>query len=228
MSTTIEQEKPGNKHEGDEGIQMGEQNRRRIMFAPGSKTMLRAAAMFFTAIVAVLMLSTSASAVDGRTAVGNCIDSTGRCAWSVNKEGEIDICSDGGCVTCPSATSECTTARKGRLRPTRPLPVGTKVVTALGSFTVQSGTSSTPATAPDAKTAVGRCINSFASGVPCAWSVNTKGEVDICSSGGCVTYSSATSERTTARKGRQRPTSALPVGTDVVTTLGSFKIRRRS
>lgn len=212
MSTTIEQETQGNKHEGDERIH-------------SSKTMLRSTAMFFTAIVAMMMLSTSASAVDGRTAVGNCIDSSGRCAWAVNDKGEIDVCSDGGCVTCPSATSECTTARKGRTRPTRVLPVGTKVVTALGSFAIQSGTPDSPATAANAKTAVGRCINSFASGVPCAWSMNTQGEIDICSSGGCVTYSSATSERTIARKGRQRPTRALPVGTEVVTTLGSFKIR---
>jgi len=226
MSTTIKQEKPGNTHGGDEGIQMGEQNRTRIMFAFGSKTILRAAAMFFTAVVAVMMLSTSASAVDGRTAVGNCIDSTGRCAWAVNDKGEIDVCSDGGCVTCPSATSECTTARRGRTRPTRPLPVGTKVVTALGSFTVQSGTPSTRATAADAKTAVGSCINTFASGGPCAWSVNPQGEIDICSSGGCVTYSSATSEQSTARKGRTRPTRGLPVGTEVVTTLGVFRVRR--
>jgi hypothetical protein len=226
MSTTIQQEKPGNTHGGDEGIQMGERSRTRIMFAPGSKTILRAGAMFFTAVVAMMMLSTSASAVDGRTAVGNCIDSTGRCAWAVNDKGEIDVCSDGGCVTCPSATSECKTARTGRTRPTRPLPVGTRVVTALGSFTVQSGTPSSSATAADAKTAVGRCINTFASGGPCAWSVNTQGEIDICSSGGCVTYSSVTSERTTARKGRPRPTRALPVGTEVVTALGSFKIGR--
>ena len=213
MSTTIEQEKQGNKNESDEGIH-------------SSKTMLRSAAMFFTAIVAVMMLSTSASAVDGRTAVGNCIDSSGRCAWSVNDKGEIDVCSDGGCVTCPSATSECTTARRGRTRPTRPLPVGTKVVTALGSFTVQSGTSSNAAAAADAKTAVGRCINSFASGVPCAWSVDTQGAIDICTSGGCVTYSSATSEQPTARKNRTRPTRGLPVGTEVVTALGAFRVRR--
>jgi hypothetical protein len=226
MLKTIVQEKQGTKREGDEGIVTGEQNSRRIMFAPGSKTMLRAAAMFFTAIVAVLALSTSASAVDGRTAVGNCIDSSTRCAWSVNDKGEIDICSSGGCVTCPSATSECTTASKGRPRPTTALPIGTEVVTALGSFKVQRVTPNTQTTAVNGRTAVANCINSFASGVRCSWSINTQGEIDVCMSGGCATYPSATSERTTTRKSRPRPTRPLPLGTEVVTTLGSFKIRR--
>ena len=73
-------------------------------------------------------------AIDGRSAVGVCIDSSAggaRCAWSVNDKGEIDICNKSGCVYCKSATDECQAAAKGRPRPTRALPVGTKVIVPL-------------------------------------------------------------------------------------------------
>lgn len=111
------------------------------MFALGPQTMSRATVMFFAAIMAMIgvTLSTPALATDGRTAVGQCIDSTAsgaRCAWSVSKDGSIDICNKSGCVTCPSATGECTVARKGRKRPTTPLPVGTEVITEVGSFKI--------------------------------------------------------------------------------------------
>jgi hypothetical protein len=72
--------------------------------------------------LATMSLSSPAWAVDGRTAVGMCIDSTAsgaRCGWSVSKDGSIDICNKNGCVTCPSATSQCTVARK---IPVRGLP----------------------------------------------------------------------------------------------------------
>ncbi|WP_149535530.1 hypothetical protein [Siccirubricoccus phaeus] len=85
-----------------------------------------------------LFFATPALAVDGRTAVGMCIDSTAngsRCAWSVNDKGEIDICNKSGCVYCPSATEQCSVARR-RPRPTRPMPVGSEVRTPLGEFTV--------------------------------------------------------------------------------------------
>ncbi len=90
-------------------------------------------------IVAIsgLFLSNSAKATDGRTAVGMCIDSTAsgaRCEWSVNDKGEIDICNKNGCVTCPSASGECTVART-RPRPTGPLP-GTIVSTQIGWYEV--------------------------------------------------------------------------------------------
>jgi hypothetical protein len=91
--------------------------------------------------IAVTFVSTPASATDGRTAVGMCIDSTAsgaRCAWSVNDKGEIDICNQNGCVTCPSATEECTVAKTGREQPTMSLPVGTQVVTKLGTFEVRA------------------------------------------------------------------------------------------
>jgi hypothetical protein len=75
----------------------------------------RAAAMAFAVAVTAATLSTPAWAVDGRTAVGQCIDSTAsgaRCGWAVSKDGSIDVCNKSGCVTCPSATAECTSARK--------------------------------------------------------------------------------------------------------------------
>jgi hypothetical protein len=145
----------------------------------------------------------------------------------VNKKGEVDICTAAGCITCPSATGDCKPAREGRPRPTTVLPVGTEVITTLGSFKIQRGTTPIPAAAADGKTAVGRCIDSFASGMPCAWSVSHDGSIDICASSECVTCASATGTCTTARKGRPRPTTALPVGTKVITVVGSFRIRRR-
>lgn len=92
---------------------------------------------------AILMVSAAspAMAVDGRTAVGICIDSTAsgaRCEWSVNDKGEIDICNKSGCVYCPSATGDCTAAARGRPRPTRPLPVGTTVKTGVVDVEISS------------------------------------------------------------------------------------------
>jgi hypothetical protein len=99
---------------------------------------------FILAIVAAMAVAPfgSASATDGRTAVGMCIDSTAsgaRCAWSVNDKGEIDICNKNGCVTCPSATSQCTVASRGRPRPGLTLPVGAIVMTSVGMFSVTPG-----------------------------------------------------------------------------------------
>ena len=93
------------------------------------------------AIVAAMAVAPfgSASATDGRTAVGMCIDSTAsgaRCAWSVNDKGEIDICNKNGCVTCPSATSQCTVASRTRPRPGLSLPPGAVVMTSVGMFNV--------------------------------------------------------------------------------------------
>jgi hypothetical protein len=110
------------------------------MLSSASQTTYRRAGIAFAVIVAaiVLTLSTPTFAIDGRTAVGMCIDSTAggsRCAWSVNDKGEVDICNKSGCVYCPSATGECSVARH-RPRPTRGLPVGTKVTTAVGAFEV--------------------------------------------------------------------------------------------
>jgi hypothetical protein len=92
-----------------------------------------------TAAIAIA-LSSPALAVDGRTAVGQCIDKTAtgaRCAWNVNDKGEIDICDKSGCQFCASATSECTPARISvHHRPTNGLPAGTQVMTPVGWFTV--------------------------------------------------------------------------------------------
>lgn len=90
------------------------------------------------ALVAALLLSSAAHATTGRDAVGMCIDSTAsgaRCVWSVNPKGEIDICNKNGCVTCPSANGTCEVTIH-RTRPTRPLPSGVVVDTAIGNFTV--------------------------------------------------------------------------------------------
>lgn len=90
--------------------------------------------------VTILSSPARAHAMDGRTAVGECIDSTAsgaRCAWSVNDKGEIDVCNKSGCIYCASATSECTAAAKGRPRPTSWLPPGTKVLTSVGEFEVK-------------------------------------------------------------------------------------------
>lgn len=111
------------------------------MLSTNSRTVFRLTGMMFAALVAafVFSLSTPSSATDGRTAVGMCIDSTAsgnRCAWSVNDKGEIDICNKNGCVYCPSAEGQCTVAAKTRPRPTRGLPVGTKISTSVGTFEV--------------------------------------------------------------------------------------------
>jgi len=92
----------------------------------------------------LIFIAEPANAIDGRTAVGMCIDSTAsgaRCSWSVNGQGEIDICNKNGCVHCPSATSECTMARTGP-RPTGAFPAGTEIKTAVGNFKISAKSSS--------------------------------------------------------------------------------------
>ena len=72
-----------------------------------------------------------------------------------------------------------------------------------------AATLSTPALAIDGRNAVGLCIDRTANGARCAWSVNDKGEVDVCNSSGCVYCPSATSE-CTAAKGRTRRPGRCP------------------
>jgi hypothetical protein len=100
----------------------------------------------FTFVVLVVstifVFSIPSFATKGRDAVGMCIDSTAsgaRCVWSVNDKGEIDICNKYGCITCPSADSDCKIVSSSRPRPHPKgvLPVGTKVETSLGSFEVK-------------------------------------------------------------------------------------------
>jgi hypothetical protein len=97
-----------------------------------------AALVFF----AVFTLSTPSFATNGREAVNMCIDTTAsgaRCEWSMNDQGEIDICNKNGCIYCPSADGDCSVVSRNQPRP-RPkgvLPVGTKVETALGTFEVK-------------------------------------------------------------------------------------------
>jgi hypothetical protein len=86
----------------------------------------------------LVSINTREGRIDGRTAVGVCVDSNAsgaRCAWSVNDKGEIDICNKSGCVYCPSATGECTAA-KGRPKPARTLPVGATVKTPVVSVQI--------------------------------------------------------------------------------------------
>jgi hypothetical protein len=83
--------------------------------------------------------ATPASATNGRTAVGMCIDSTAtgaRCGWAVSDDGSIDICNKNGCITCPSAEGECTVVSHVKHTPPMGLPVGATVTTKLGAFTV--------------------------------------------------------------------------------------------
>lgn len=81
---------------------------------------------------------------------------------------------------------------------------------------------SSPAYATDGRTAVGMCIDSTASGARCEWSVNDKGEIDICNKNGCVYCPSATSECEVSRT-RPRPNKALP-GAIVSTELGWYEV----
>ncbi len=81
-----------------------------------------------------------------------------------------------------------------------------------------------PAWAVDGRTAVGMCIDSTASGARCGWSVNDKGEIDICNKNGCVYCPSSTAECTVAQKGRPRPRRTLPEGVEASTPLGGFKV----
>jgi hypothetical protein len=59
--------------------------------------------------------ATPAFAINGRQAVGMCIDQTG-CTFGVGKDGKnIDILTaDGTYIHCPDAKSECTIPRKGK------------------------------------------------------------------------------------------------------------------
>lgn len=109
------------------------------MFFRASRTIFRPF-LTLAALAAAIIVTPSppALATDGRTAVGMCIDSTAsgeRCAWSVNDKGEIDICNRSGCVYCPSATGQCTVAKR-RPRPSRTLPVDASIATSAGSFKV--------------------------------------------------------------------------------------------
>ena len=109
--------------------------RRSAMLFRRMQLLLRLYALAF----ACLFFANPAWATDGRTAVGMCIDSTAGgalCEWAVNDKGEIDICNKNGCVTCPSATGECTVAMK-RPPPSTPLPEGVVVSTQLGFFMVK-------------------------------------------------------------------------------------------
>jgi hypothetical protein len=83
-----------------------------------------------------------------------------------------------------------------------------------------------PAFATNGRTTVGMCIDSTASGAHCAWSVNDKGEIDVCNKRGCVYCPSATAE-CTAAKGRKRPIRTLSVGSTVKTSVGSVEVTQK-
>lgn len=152
------------------------------MFDINSRVMRQCISLGFAAgiFALILMSPTSALAVDGRTAVGMCIDSTAsgaRCGWSVNDKGEIDICNKSGCVYCPSATSECTAAAKGRPRPTIGLPEGTKVITAVGTFQIKP-----------------RAINGSLLGAVPKTKLPTKAQAESCPSGKSCCCTSITAD----------------------------------
>ena len=77
--------------------------------------------------------------------------------------------------------------------------------------------------ATDGRTAVGMCIDSTASGARCEWSVNDKGEIDICNKNGCVYCPSATDQCSVVSRTRPRPSHALP-GAIVSTRIGWFEV----
>ncbi len=69
---------------------------------------ISAAALTLTAALAAAAAFTGpAFAIDGRHAVGLCIDNP-KCHFTVDKAGGIDIMVDGHWVSCPGATKECT------------------------------------------------------------------------------------------------------------------------
>jgi hypothetical protein len=83
---------------------------------------------------------------------------------------------------------------------------------------------SSPASAVDGRTAVGQCIDSTASGARCGWSVNDKGEIDICDKSGCQYCASATAQCVSANVVHRRPPRGLPAGTLVMTPVGMFTV----
>lgn len=99
------------------------------------------------------------------------------------------------------------------------------VVTILAAMLIASP--ATPALAIDGRTAVGVCIDSTASGARCEWSVNDKGEIDICNKSGCVYCPSATGDCTAAARGRPHPTRTLPVGAIVRTPILNVEVTKK-
>ena len=100
------------------------------------------------------------------------------------------------------------------------------VLMTVGSFAVIAFSFANTAFATKGREAVGMCIDSTAGGARCEWSVNDKGEIDICNKNGCVYCPSADGE-CSVTKTRPRPKTSLPAGVTVTTALGSFKVTPR-
>ena len=83
---------------------------------------------------------------------------------------------------------------------------------------------SSPASAVDGRTAVGQCIDETATGARCGWSVNDKGEIDICDKSGCQYCASATSQCVSANIVHHRPPRGMPAGTLVMKPVGMFTV----
>lgn len=114
-----------------------------MLFTNTRSTLLSNSAFALAIVFAIALFSPrQAHAINGRDAVGVCIDSTAsgaRCGWNVNSKGEIDICNKSGCVYCASATANCVIAAKAPMGgPPRGFPVGTTITTAIGTFKVSS------------------------------------------------------------------------------------------
>jgi hypothetical protein len=130
---------------------------------PLASKILKAAAgsiLAATAFFFILLSPTQAHAIDGRGAVGACIDSTAsgaRCGWNMNGAGEINICNKNGCVYCQSADAQCVIAKSGStpIGAGKRLPPGTKVQTSLGTYY----TTKNPYTGPILKAPINRTIS---------------------------------------------------------------------
>ena len=82
-----------------------------------------------------------------------------------------------------------------------------------------------PASAITGREAVGKCIDSTATGARCGWAVSKDGSIDVCNKSGCVTCPSAEGQCTAAKRGKPRPKFGLPSGTEISTAIGSFKVK---
>jgi hypothetical protein len=105
-------------------------------------------------ILPLAVIVTSAQAMNGRAAVGACIDRGSACKHLRHSDGSIDIeVTNGGVttvVTCPSATAECKiAARTGGPAPKGSVPEILKgTLAAPKSNAETTGSSSRPFTAP--------------------------------------------------------------------------------
>ncbi len=73
---------------------------------------MKIAVVVFSLTASLLGLVSPAMAVDGRHAVGLCIERGPACHWRVDPYGGIDIFVDGHWISCLNATTECVVLMK--------------------------------------------------------------------------------------------------------------------